>query len=529
MKKFGSPGLIVFGLVVLFVPILFIVWKVMHYTGGVFMYPYDDTFIHLKIADNLTRGNWGINESEFASASSSLLYTLILAFFRMFSQSTLVPFIVNCLAGIAILFALHLWLTKHNVRAIAQAFILAIVIFFTPLPLLVVSGMEHTLQCLFSFLFIFYFSDWLSQTKDSAKAKLPFSILLYAVLTTTIRYEGLFLIAIAGFLMLLHRKILQAFLLGVVALLPLIVFGFISVSKGSYFLPNSVLVKSGSFTYGGPFRFVYEILFDKLWYARNGMAAMATQRLTIAIPLLYFLFRKYLNPSYFFILAFLFLGTIFQLSFASTGYLYRYEAYLFFNFMIIVPILFYKYGLYILQDLKTFSAKLIAIAFAFFLFFPIVLRSTTALDKTSQGCINIFDQQYQMAKFTRQYHNQASVALNDIGAISYYTKAQIVDLWGLANIEVTKSKKQHYWTPDFLDSLCREKKVEMAIVYDSWFSDSLTKRWNKAATWRIQNNVICGDDIISFYSLNSLSKDSLLQQLKTFETQLPQSVEVKYY
>lgn len=529
MNKFRSPGVIALGLLVLFIPVSFIVWKVLSYTHGIFMYPYDDTFIHLKIADNLTRGSWGINENEFASASSSILYTLILALSRIFSNGVMIPFVVNSFAGVAIVFALHLWLKKHHVNFVGQAFIIALAVFFTPLPLLIVSGMEHTLQCLFSFLFIFYFSDWLGQTKDLRKEKLPFNILLFAVLATTIRYEGLFLVAIACCLLLIHKKVFQAFVLGFIAILPLAVYGFISVSKGSYFLPNSVLVKSGSFAYGGPLRFVYEIFFDKLWYARNGMAATATQRLTIAIPLLYFFFRKYLSTSYFFVLVFLFFAAVFQLSFASTGYLYRYEAYLFFSFIIIVPVLFYKYGRYILSDLTTTFSKIAALALAFFLFFPLVIRSITALDKAGQGCINIYDQQYQMAKFTKQFYNQSNIALNDIGAISYYTKANIVDLWGLANIEVTKSKKQHFWTPDFLDSLCKAKKVELAIVYDSWFNDSLTRRWNKAATWQIQNNVICGDSIISFYSLNALQKDSLQQQLKAYETQLPPSVVVKYY
>jgi hypothetical protein len=291
-QKINSFSFFIFGFAILLLPVGFIVWKVMKITHGVFMYPYDDTFIHLTIADNLLKGTWGINENEFASASSSPLYTLILTFFRLFSKTTLTPFIVNCLAGAGIVIALHSWLKKHFVNSIGQAAILLLVVFFTPLPLLIVSGMEHTLQCLFSFLFIFYFSDWLADNKTSNKA-LPVKILIFSVLTSTIRYEGLFLIGIACVLLLLHRKFLQSFLLGFVALLPLIVYGLISLSKGNYFLPNSVLVKSGSFNYSSPVQFIYDILFDKLVYARNGMAALATQRLTIAIPLLYFLFRKY--------------------------------------------------------------------------------------------------------------------------------------------------------------------------------------------------------------------------------------------
>src|SRR6476469_6961300 len=91
---------LLFGILVLFLPILFIELNVLKYTNGVFMYPFDDTFIHLQIAKKLVHGHWGINDN-FASASSSLLYTVILTIFRFVSESTVIPFIINCLAGVA--------------------------------------------------------------------------------------------------------------------------------------------------------------------------------------------------------------------------------------------------------------------------------------------------------------------------------------------------------------------------------------------------------------------------------------------
>jgi hypothetical protein len=521
--------LFVLGLMVLFIPIFLIVWKVLQYTHGVFMYPFDDTFIHLTIADNLLKGNWGVNQNEFASASSSILYTLILTLFRAFSHSSLIPFIVNCLSGVAILVALYFWLKKHFINYAGQGAISLLVIFFTPLPLMIISGMEHTLQCLFSFLFIFYFSDWLEESKNLRRQKLPLKILLFAVLLSTIRYEGIFLVVIACLLLLGYRKIIGAIILGSLALAPLVIFGLIAQSKGNYFLPNSVLIKSGSFNYSGPAGIFYDIFFEKLVYARNGMAALATQRLLIILPLLYLLFRKYMRASYFFILIFLFGATILQLSFASTGYLYRYEAYLFFCFMIISPVLFYKYGRVILVEFNSVASKIIGSALIFFLIFPVVLRSVTALDKSAQACINIYDQQYQMAMFTNKFYNQSIVALNDIGAVSYFTNAKIIDLWGLANTEVARSKKQHYWTSEFLNRLCNQNDLQMAIIYDSWFPDSLSKKWTRAATWQIQNNIICGDSIVSFYSMNLTSKNLLQQKLRLFQNQLPSSVEVKYY
>lgn len=521
--------LLMLGLVMLFVPVFLIISKVLHYTHGVFMYPYDDTLIHLTLADNLLDGTWGINRNEFASASSSILYTLILALFRSFSKSVMIPFFVNCIAGVLALLSLHLWLKKQSVNFNVQAFIFLLVIFFTPLPLLVVSGMEHTLQCLFSFLFIFYFSDWLEEAKALGRERLNAKILIFAVLVSSIRYEGLFLIAIACFLLLVYKKIFQAVILGVVSLLPILIFGLVSLKEGNYFFPNSVLVKSGTFDYANLFQVAYTIVSERLMYARNGMAALATQRLLIIFPLVYMVFKKFLRPSYFFVLIFLFAATVLQLSFASTGYLYRYEAYLFFCSMIILPVIFYTYGKQVFLFFNSGLSKFFVLAVGFILFAPVVLRSMTALNKAATACINIYDQQYQMAMFTKTYYNQSTLALNDIGAVSYFTNAKIVDLWGLATIEVTKSKKRHYWSPNFLDSLCRTNGVPVAIIYDSWFPDALTKKWNKTASWQIQNNVICGDSKVSFYAIDSSDKGILRKRLEMFQPQLPSSVVVKYY
>ena len=74
-----------------FVPVAVIESYVLQHTGGTFMYPLDDTFIHMALARNLSyHGNWGMNPYEFASASSSVLYTLLLAgLFKLFSVQVL--------------------------------------------------------------------------------------------------------------------------------------------------------------------------------------------------------------------------------------------------------------------------------------------------------------------------------------------------------------------------------------------------------------------------------------------------------
>ena len=48
-------------------------------TGGVWEYALDDVYIHLAMSDQLWNGGYGVNAGEYASASSSILYSYLLA------------------------------------------------------------------------------------------------------------------------------------------------------------------------------------------------------------------------------------------------------------------------------------------------------------------------------------------------------------------------------------------------------------------------------------------------------------------
>ncbi|HVS96521.1 MAG TPA: hypothetical protein VHE54_08535, partial [Puia sp.] len=72
MKQQLSPAtVLILALIAVVVPVAAIEINVLRHTGGTFMYPLDDTFIHMALARNLSfHGNWGMNPYAFASASS---------------------------------------------------------------------------------------------------------------------------------------------------------------------------------------------------------------------------------------------------------------------------------------------------------------------------------------------------------------------------------------------------------------------------------------------------------------------------
>src|SRR5687768_3389495 len=79
-----------------------VVWLALRQTDGVLVYALDDPYIHMAIAKNLSEnGTWGVNPGEFAGASSSPLWTLLLAgvYGVRGSADDATPLVLNLLAA----------------------------------------------------------------------------------------------------------------------------------------------------------------------------------------------------------------------------------------------------------------------------------------------------------------------------------------------------------------------------------------------------------------------------------------------
>jgi len=530
------PLVLAIALLSFLLSLVFIEWGVLPNTNWVFAYPIDDTFIHLAIAKNLAFHQvWGISSHEFVSASSSLLYPLVLmTTVKIFGAHIIIPFVVNVLAGILLLLVVQRWLAKQEISLGAQLLILLGVVFLTPLPVLAMSGMEHILQLLFCFLFLTTFSDELGKLVSSGEKKwrLPWSVYVYGMLVVATRYEGLPLVAIACLVLLVHRRIILALELGLICALPVLVFGIYSLYQGGYFVPNSVLLKSGAppMTFDGLYYFFTEGLFTKLFFSVVGYNTVATQRLLFLLPIAFILFNRPIRKavSYQYMLIILMAAVFLHLALTGYAHFPRYEAYLIGCAVIVIGVVMAKYGREALRG-KAVLTRWMAGLMGLFLVFPLLIRSKTAFNEVGQACINIYEQQYQMGQFLHSHYFHDPVAIGDIGAVSYYTESRNLDMVGLANIEVARSRKEHYNSPDFMDWLSKKDSVKIAICYDYFNDPNLLRRWDKIATWQIPNNVACGDDIVSFYAVQKGAGPNLKKNLLEFQKSLPREVVVKYY
>jgi hypothetical protein len=531
-----SKGALWLAIVIFLISTFVVEYSVLNFTSGIITYPVDDTFIHLAIANNIAHYHvWGISPHGFESASSSILYPLILtALIKAFGPQIIIPFIINLITAIIFLFVLHTWLVRQTLNPSAQLCILLAVIILTPLPVIVLSGMEHTLQILFCFLFLSKFSDELAimVSTPASKKNLLWPVFLYGFLLTGIRYEGIILVGMACFLLLFHRKLLSSVLLGFVSSLPVLIFGIYALAHGSYFFPNSVLLKSGAppLTFDGLYSFFTKGMFDKLSLSTVGYITVSMQRMLIMLIITRFLFRtNYKNDLHYkYILTLLIGGVFFHLLFTGLGRFPRYEAYLIANGTIVIGTMFARFGNVILAQ-QSRTQKWPALALAVLLTIPVLMRAKDAFPLVLKASINIYQQQYQMGKFMGKYYHDTPIAFNDIGAISYFTKGNNLDLWGLGNLDITRSMKNNYYSPQFMDWLSKKDGVQVAVVFERYFPSQLREKWAKVGSWQVLDNVICADDSVSFYAVNSKLRDSLRKNLQAFQPSLPKGVIARYY
>jgi hypothetical protein len=158
--------------------------------------------------------------------------------------------------------------------------------------------------------------------------------------------------------------------------------------------------------------------------------------------------------------------------------------------------------------------------------YPCLVRAGAAIIYLPQASKNIYEQQYQMALFVKRYYQGSTVALNDIGAVNFLADVHCLDLWGLANYEVTELRyNQRYHTRDIL-RLSREAGVKIALVYDYWYTPfgGLPRDWVWVGQWTLPDNVVAGGETVSIYAVDESETAPLMQKLQDFSTLLPKEV-----
>ena len=488
------------------------------------VYPLDDTYIHMSIGKNLAQyGKWGITKYEFTSSSSSILYTLLIALtFKIAGPIEQIPLYLNIIFGVLIFIVLGIIFKKEHIKSITAGIICMLVLFLSPLPSLIISGMEHTLQILIDVIYLYLASRAL-ESKDFSKKRLAL-LLLFSALSVMIRFEGIFMVGIISMLYLVKKDLKTSILVFIAGILPIVVFGIYSIQHGAYFIPNSLLMKGEKpgMNLGGLIQFAFGWL-DKL--KRN--PHLLTLFLMLCANFIYLRTRKVSLWSRTSIVGTIVVLTmIIHLTLAKTGWFFRYEAYLMFTglfaftWFVNDEILFFIFK-------REHIWKYVAIVILLMpTFYPLYARGKDALLTTVPATKNIYEQQYQMALFLKKYYNDASVGANDIGAICFFTDIKLFDIFGLGSKEIIQLRIRKMFDKEHIYEVSRQKNTQIAVIYEDWFIGKVPDQWKKAGAWKISDNVILGGDMVSFFATEQYDTAALKKNLSAFEQLLPASVEV---
>jgi len=499
-------------------------------TAGHLIYVLDDPYIHMAMAKNFSQhGVWGITPYEFSSSSSSLLWTgLLAAIYNLFGINELASFILNLIFGTLVVASAYFILKKYQLPAILSSLLLFLIVFSTSLISLVFCGQEHTLHILIAVLFIYLSAKILSEENPGLWEKT--SLLALASFLTTVRYEGLFLLAPVASLFLLKRRVAFGFILTGLGLLPLVLYGWYSVSQGWYFFPNSVLLKAeipsldsltGWAKFFGRFAQVLRDNTTALYLFAGGLAAFLAS------------YRKRQELWDRTVLMALILTTtvVLHTQFARYGWYFRYEAYLVALTLLVTSVAlrdFWPAKWEIKLNKQALPQYVATGALISLVIGPFLLRGGICAWQIPRASANIYQQQYQMGRFLKEFYTGKNAAANDVGAINYLADIKCLDLWGVGSREIAQGKRRGRYDTRQIYEMAQAEQTDIAIVYEHWFlKDSiggLPPEWMKAGQWKISNNVVCGGDSVTFYAVQATEKERLIDNLKKFAAELPKDV-----
>lgn len=236
---------------------------------GRLIYTVDDAYIHLAMARSIAEhGVYGVVPTDFSSASSSPLWTLLLAGLMVITPSSLdewVSLLAGTLAAAAVLWmivrtAVRAWaqsaatwgmgasqrpVTAGHGQALALALLAAVLPWALGQMQLVLCGMEHGLHMAVTMAF------GLATAGVVARVGPVWPMLLLGSLMTVVRFESVAPVLVAAGLLGWQRrwKLAVGLLAGAFGAIALQ--GLWSLAHGEAFLPNSVLVKIAIHAPGG--------------------------------------------------------------------------------------------------------------------------------------------------------------------------------------------------------------------------------------------------------------------------------------
>jgi hypothetical protein len=520
----------VFALVVLGVTVLGSLRVAMSHTGGHLVYAVDDAYIHLAMARTLAEsGVWGISPAQPAFASSSPGWTILLAaLYAIGLRGDWVPAALNVASAVALLTVADRAARRLMAAQRARIWLLLALIFVTPIPALVLTGMEALLQVTLVLAFVGAVARVLARRDDDVPAGSVAPMLLLAAAMVTLRYESLFVAAGAVLVLAWRRHIRLAAEVAAAAWTPAILYAAFSLAHGGWWLPTSVVLKSQPLapSWGGFLSFM----------ADKGLPALMMHwplppiliGLLIVLVALTYLDTRLEGEAEAWMLV-VTLAVLLHIHFVNVEWMYRYRAYLVASGLCAIAFGFWRawreWGSALrTPPLRAVLLGLLALALAG----PLALTSYDALSRGPRASRSVFLQQYQMARFLAE-QGTGAVALNDIGAVAYFTRRPIVDLVGLGDQRIAVARHAYTFDSRAMDVAVRAASADVAVIYEEWFRGQTEppSTWVPVGRWTTADAVSVASPTVTFYATRAGAAERLRASVAAWTRQLPEGVTVE--
>jgi hypothetical protein len=507
-----------------------LVVAIVTWLGGTFVYVLDDAAIHLSVADTLIHhGTWGVSAGSFESASSSPLWTLLVAGGMLVAPvaDQWVPLVLNVAAGAAVVVILGrsqdvLRPSRRRPFDVVAVAVLVTVVLF--LPGLAVVGMEHTLHMALVLGAVVLIarpspaagSDPVARAVPAAlPGWVGYALLALATLT---RFETAFVGAglAAGLAAeaVAHRRVGPAAARRIVAVVaavavPLGLFAAVNRALGGGLLPNSVLVKgNGTGTAVdpggiGPGETIGRLTSDPLLVAivvfAIGYIALTWRRsdrhLVAAVTVV--------------------VATLLHASLADVGWFERYQAYL-------IALGVYL-ALAVLGDVPPAErgrglAALVAVA--------VLLTPAKALLllRAPQWADNMYRHTYQAGLFLEEYYDGQPVATDQLGYITLFHDGPVTDFGGLGDYEVLRRVPDRAHIPEFRAQLAEERGFHVAVLPAVTSAFAVPDTWVLGGILRIEGPYQGLSRDLDVWATSPDDVAALQDHLRDFEPRLPDRV-----
>ncbi len=500
----------VIGMLIFLLGVGFLTATIVKATNGGFFYSLDDPYIHLALAENLVRGHYGINLGETSSPSSSILYPFILAFGLLVGAGEFGPLIINLVAMGAAVWIMSglifdaLCGPDEDRFPVLGVFVLPVALISFNAIGLPLTGMEHSLHLLISIVIL------TELLKTLRTGQVGLILITAIILCPFIRFEGLALSGAAIGVLALRGHWKAAILMCGTILAGLLAYAAAMQALGLPPLPSSVMVKSDlsaaatDADIGGAFAGIAENILGVFqeFRARFAIVAVPVLILGAVLPVTRVMWPVAMAAA---------LAGLAHLFGGDWGWMSRYEAYL--NAFLLAAILIVWRPVF-LAGWARIAAPIGMIA-TLMLVAPHI-GATTLLTPTSARWI--YGQQHQLHRLVTEYFPE-TIAVHDLGWVSYQNDGFVLDLWGLGS----ERARRHILNGDegqvWIDQITIEYGAVFAAVFDNWFEGDLPADWCRIG--ELHTPRFFDQDVVALYLIDPTREDDMRAALAQFNAGLP--------